>query len=195
TSFARPLPFRPVFDYSYDGVMRSFEASLKRLGLERIDILYVHDPDDAFEAVMSGAYPALEKLRAQGAVRAIGAAMNQWQMLARFARLCDFDCFLLAGRYTLLDQSALSEFLPLCLERNIQVVIGAPFNSGILATGATSGATFEYRSAQPEQLQRVRQIETVCNEFGVPLRAAALQFPIGHPAVCAVVPGCRSAQE
>jgi D-threo-aldose 1-dehydrogenase len=195
TNFVSPPPFRPVFDFSYDGVMRSFESSLERIGADRIDILYIHDPDDYFDQVLSGAYPALEQLRSSGAVRAIGAAMNQSEMLSRFANCCDFDCFLLASRYTLLDQRALSEFLPICLRRNIGVVIGGPFNSGILATGAIRGAKFEYRDASSEMLERVRQIETICEAYAVSLKAAALQFPVAHPAVCAVIPGCRSRHE
>jgi D-threo-aldose 1-dehydrogenase len=195
SNFARPLPFRPVFDFSYDAVMRSLECSLERLGLDRIDILHVHDPDDAFEQVMRETYPALEKLRSQGVVRAIGAAMNQWEMLARFARECDFDCFLLASRYTLIDQTALPEFLPLCLEKGIGVILGGPYNSGILASGATPGAKFEYKDAPAGVVNKVRQIESVCGRHGVPLRAAALQFPLAHPAVAAVIPGSRSAAE
>ncbi len=195
SNFARPPRFRPVFDFSYDGVMRSFESSLERLSVGRIDILYVHDPDDYFDEAMTGAYPALKQLRSSGAVRAIGAAMNQSEMLCRFARCCDFDCFLLASRYTLLDQSALAEFLPLCLEKSIAVVIGGPFNSGILATGAIQGAKYEYKDASTDVLERVRQIEAICTTYDVALKAAALQFPVAHPAVCAVIPGCRSPQE
>lgn len=195
SNFVRPLRFRPVFDFSYDGVMRSFESSLERLGIDRIDILYVHDPDDYFDEVMTGAYPALEQLRSSGAVTAIGVAMNQSEMLCRFVRSGDFDCFLLAGRYTLLDQSALAEFLPLCLGKSIGLVIGGPFNSGILATGAIQGAKYEYKDASTGVVERVRRIEAICTTYDVALKAAALQFPLAHPAVCAVIPGCRSPQQ
>jgi len=195
TFYSCPLRFRPTFNFTYDGVMRSLESSLRRLRIDRIDVLYIHDPDEYFEEVMTGAYPALEKLRAAGVVRAIGVAMNQWQMLLRFAELCDFDCFLLAGRYTLLDQSALAQFLPFCFQRQIGVVIGGPFNSGILATGPIEGAKFEYRDASLQELEKVRRIEAVCRSHEVPLKAAALQFPTGHPAVCAIIPGCRSVDE
>jgi D-threo-aldose 1-dehydrogenase len=195
SNFWSPPRLRPIFDFSYDGVMRSLESSLERLGVDRIDILYIHDPDDHLNEVLSGAYPALEQLRSNGVVRAIGAAMNQSEMLCRFADCCDFDCFLLASRYTLLDQSALAELLPICLRRNIGVVIGGPFNSGILATGAIEGAKFEYRDASSDKLETVRQIEAVCGAFEVSLKAAALQFPVAHPAVCTVIPGCRSPRE
>ena len=193
--FDRPAPFEPVFDFSYDGVMRSFEESLKRLGLERVDILYIHDPDDHFAEAMSGAYPALHKLRAEGVVSAIGAGMNQAGMEARFAREGDFDCFLLAGRYTLIDHSGLAELLPLAVEKHISIVIGGPYNSGILAGGALSGSKFNYQSAPPEVVERVRQVEAVAARHEVPLKAAALQFPLAHPAVASVIPGARSAAE
>jgi D-threo-aldose 1-dehydrogenase len=162
SNFARPLRYRPVFDFTWDGVMRSFESSLKRLNVDRIDIIYVHDPDDYFDDVAKGAYPALDSLRSQHVVGAIGAAMNHWELLLRFASLYDFDCFLLASRYTLLDQSALDEFLPVCVSKGIGVIVGAPFNSGILATGARPDAIFEYSQAQPEVIQKVRRIEDVC---------------------------------
>lgn len=193
--FTRPDPFEPVFDYSYDGVMRSVEESLKRTGLDRIDILYIHDPDDHYDEALRGACPALYKLRGEGTVSAIGAGMNQAAMLARFAREGDFDCFLLAGRYTLLDQSALEDLLPLCVHKAISVVIGGPFNSGILAGGAVSGAKFDYNDAPPEVQERVRRLNEVCNRHHVSMKAAALQFPLAHPAVASVIPGARSAQE
>ena len=188
-------PLRAVFDFSYDGVMRSYEESLRRLNLDRVDILHIHDPDDHWEEVMRGAYPALHKLREQGAIRAIGAGMNQPEMLTRFAREGDFDCFLLAGRYTLLDQSALHELFPLCVQKRIGIILGGPYNSGILATGAQPGATFSYQSAPAEILDRVRQIEEVCRAHGVPLKAAALQFPLAHKAVVSIIPGSRSEAE
>jgi len=193
--FDNPAPFEPVFDFSYDGVMRSFEESLKRLGLDRVDILYIHDPDDHYDEALLGAYPALVKLRDEGAVSAIGAGMNQAEMLARFAREGDFNCFLLAGRYTLIDHSGLAELLPLCEQKGISIVVGGPYNSGILAGGALSGSKFDYKPASPEILERVRKVEEIAARHGVPLKAAALQFPLAHPAVASVIPGARSTTE
>ena len=188
-------PVRAVFDYSYDGVMRSYEASLLRLKLDRIDILHIHDPDDHWDDVMRGAYPALHKLREQGAIRAISAGMNQPEMLTRFAREADFDCFLLASCYTLLVHSALKELFPVCRQKRIGVIIGAPYNSGILATGAQPGAKFSYKPAPPDIMERVRKIEETCSAYNVPLKAAALQFPLGHEAVTSIIPGSRSETE
>lgn len=188
-------PARAVFDYSYGGVMLSYEASLRRLNLDRVDILHIHDPDDHWEDVMRGAYPALHKLREQGAIRAISAGMNQPEMLARFAREADFDCFLLASCYTLLVHSALHELFPLCIQKRIGIIIGAPYNSGILATGSQPGAKFNYKPATPEIIKQVRKIEKVCASFEVPLKAAALQFPLAHPAVVSIIPGSRSEAE
>ena len=183
-------PVRPVFDYSYDGVLRSMEESLERLGLERLDIAFIHDPDDHWEAAIGGAYPALERLRADGVVRAIGAGMNQSAMLARFAREGDFDVFLLAGRYTLLDQSALTDLLPICEEKEISVVVGGVMNSGILAD-PRPGSHFDYAPAAIEVVERAGRLAAICARHGVPLRAAAVQFPLGHPAVVSVVAGVR----
>jgi D-threo-aldose 1-dehydrogenase len=185
----------PVFDFSRDGVLRSLEASLERLGLERVDIALIHDPDDHFEQAIGGAYAALAELRSQGVVKAIGAGMNQWQMPARLAREGDFDCFLLAGRYTLLDQSGLVELLPMCEEKGISIVIGGPYNSGILASDLSPGATFDYMAAPPLLLDKARRISAVCDRHGVPLKAAALQFGLAHPAVAATIPGARSVAE
>ncbi|HEX5484183.1 MAG TPA: aldo/keto reductase [Terriglobia bacterium] len=193
--FDNPLPFKPVFDFSYDAVMRSYEESLKRLNLDRIDILHIHDPDDYYEQAIKGAYPALAKLRSQGAIRAVGAGMNQAEMLARFAREGEFDCFLLAGRYTLIDHTGLKELLPLCVQKNISIIIGGPYNSGVLASGAKPGAKFNYADAPEEILQKVRKVEEVCQRNNVPMKAAALQFPLAHPAVVAVIPGARSVEE
>jgi len=193
--FDNPAPFRPVFDFSYDGVMRSFDSSLKRLNLERIDILHIHDPDNYYEPAIRQAYPALAKLRGQKLIRAVGAGMNQADMLVRFAREGDFDCFLLAGRYTLIDHSGLKELLPLCVEKRIGIIIGGPYNSGVLATGARPGAKFNYAEAPREVLEKVRKVEEVCARHAVPLRAAALQFPLAHPAVVSVIPGARSLAE
>ena len=197
----------PVFDYSRSGVLRSLEESLERMGLDSVDILYVHDPDegrsvfnvftgpDHYRQVIDEVLPTLAELRSQGVIRAVGVGMNGWQMLAQFARDGDFDCFLLAGRYTLLDQSALPELLPLCESKNISVVIGGPYNSGILASDLSPGATYFYDQAPPEVLEQARSIKTVCDRYGVPLKAAALQFCLAHPAVAAVIPGARSVGE
>jgi len=193
--FVNPLPFRLVNDYSYAGVMRSVEESLIRLNKERLDVLYIHDPDEHYADAMKGAYVALHRLRREGVVAAIGVGMNQAEMLVRFAQEGEFDCFLLAGRYTLIDHTGLNELLPLCVQKGISVVIGGPYNSGILATGAIRGAKFNYIDAPPDVLEKVRQIELVCARYSIPLRAVALQFVLGHPAVVAVIPGSRSADE
>ena len=187
-------PLNPVFDFSYEGVMRSVEESLARLGMDRIDVLLIHDPDNYFDQAMTGAYRALDRLRTERTITAVGAGMNQAEMLARFARQADFDVFLLAGRYTLLDQSGARELLPLCLERGIAVVAGGVFNSGILAD-PRPGAHYNYRVAPPELIERARQIATICERHGVELKAAAIQFPLRHPAVTAVLTGCRSVSE
>ena len=181
--------------YDYDTVMRVFEGSLKRLNLDHVDILLIHDPDNHFDQAMDGAYKALSELRSQGVISAIGAGMNQWEMEARLAREGDFDCFLLAGRYTLLDHSALAEFLPLCQEKNISVIIGGPYNSGILASDLTENATFNYLPASAQILEQARRCKAVCDRHGVPLKAAALQFVFGHSAVAAVIPGPQSVAE
>jgi D-threo-aldose 1-dehydrogenase len=197
------------FDYSRDAVLRSIEDSLKRLNTDRLDIALIHDPDDAksiqpdwvpgdrghFDEVMAGAYPALVELREQQVVKAIGLGMNQWQMLIDFAREGDFDAFLLAGRYTLLEQESLGELLPLCLEKGVRIIVGGPYNSGILATGVVEGAYYNYAPAPEALLERVRGIEAICARHEVPLQAAALQFPFGHLAVATVIPGARTVEE
>ena len=182
---------RPVFDYSYDGILRSVEESLRRTGLEHIDILWVHDPDFHWETAISGAIPALVDLRSEGVVGAIGVGMNQAGMLARFVREADIDAVMCAGRYTLLDQAALEELLPACVERGTVVVAAAVMNSGLLAD-PTPEARFDYAPAPPELLARALAIKDVCERNGVPLRAAALQFVFGHPQVVSVVAGVRS---
>jgi D-threo-aldose 1-dehydrogenase len=187
-------PERPVFDFSYDGVMRSIEESLVRLGLDRIDILYIHDPDRHYDQARDGAFAALDRLRRDGSVGAIGVGMNQHQMLARFARSAPFDCFLLAGRYSLLDQGALDDLLPLCVERNIAVVAGGVYNSGILAN-PRPGATYDYKAADAGQLERARKLQLTCAEHGIDLKAAAIQFVLAHPAVTSAVIGARVPQE
>jgi D-threo-aldose 1-dehydrogenase len=187
-------PLFPTFDFTYDGAMRSVETSLLRLGLHRIDALLIHDPDDYADEAMAGAYVALSKLRREGVVGAIGVGMNQGEMLARLAREGDFDCFLVAGRYTLLDQAALGELLPLCVERNISVIIGGVYNSGILAN-PEPGATFNYRPADAPWLAKAQRLKVVCERHGTPLMAAAIQFPLGHPAIATVLTGVRSPAE
>ena len=207
--FAKALPFRGVGDYSRDAILRSLEESLQRLHLDRVDLVLMHDPDEAislqpgrdpyavshFDDAMKNAYPILDDLRRQGVIRALGVGMNQWQMLADFAHAGDFDCFLLAGRYTLLEQEPLHTLFPLCAKKTVSVIIGGPYNSGILATGAIEGAYYNYQAAPPQVLDRVRQIEEVCGRHGIALPAAALQFPFGHPAVTAIIPGARSVTE
>ena len=187
-------PVNPVFDFSYDGVMRSVEESLQRLQLDRVDILYIHDPDAHHREALEGAYRALDRLRRAGAVGAIGVGMNAWEPLARFAQEADFDCFMEAGRYTLLDQGALPELLPLCQRRGISIVAAGVFNSGILADPRKK-ARFDYIPAPPELVSRALRLEAVCRRWNVPLKAAAVQFPLGHPAVATVVVGCRSAAD
>lgn len=195
-----------VYDYSYDGVMRSLEFSLERLGVDRVDILYAHDLDlqvtgsqdvldERLKQLMGGGYKALTQLRDEGVVGAIGAGLNMWEPSQWLAERGDFDIFLLAGRYTLLEQDALETFLPLCEERGIAIVIGGPYNSGILATGPKAGAFFNYEPAAPDILDRVRRIEAVCRNHGVRLVDAAFRFPLLHPAVVSVIPGGQSRSE
>ena len=195
------------YDYSYDGVMRSHEASLGRLGLDRVDILFVHDVDvmshgsrEASDARVRelfdrGGYRALDELRSAGIVRAIGAGVNEWEVCETLLGLGDFDGFLLAGRYTLLEQDALTSFLPLCERRNVGIILGGPFNSGILATGAVPGARYNYAEAPPDVMARVARIDAVCRSHGVRLIEAALQFVLLHPAVKTVIPGANSADQ
>ena len=204
--FEASLPFAEVYDYGYDGIMRSIEHSLHRLGTWRVDILLVHDLDvwthgseqarvERVEAFMAGGYRAMEKLRADGTVKAIGAGVNETAACQDLAECCDFDCFLLAGRYTLLEQAPLDSLLPLCERREVALLIGGAYNTGILATGAVEGAYFQYAPAPPEIMARVRRIEAVCARHGVRLPTAALQFPLGHPAVASVVVGMRAPAE
>lgn len=196
-----PLPFNQHYDYSYDAVMRSFEDSLQRLGLDRVDIVYVHDIGTATHGVEgnkplwkqleTGGYKALRELRDGGVIKAIGLGVNEWEVLMDAFVLGDWDVFLLAGRYTLLEQTSLDPFMTTCVKRGASVVVGGPFNSGILV----GGETFNYAKAPEAVVKRVKAIEAVCRDFGVPLPAAALQFPLTHPAVCNVLPGPRSPAE
>lgn len=205
-NFVKVAPFEPRFDYSYDGVMRSFEDSLQRLATHRVDILLIHDCDvwthgsqeayrARFKEVMDSGYKALAELRAAGVVKAIGVGVNEVEVCLDFSRAGDFDCFLLAGRYTLLEQGALDELLPWCTQSNVSLIIGGPYNSGILATGATPGATYNYQPAPPEVMDKVRRIEAVCARHGVALASAALQFPLGHKQVATMIPGARNPTE
>jgi D-threo-aldose 1-dehydrogenase len=200
-AFRHPMPFDPVYDYSYDGVMRSFEDSLQRLGLAWIDILYVHDigarqhGKDAHPGIMRtfqmGGYRALEELRSSGQIRAIGIGVNEVEVLLEAMEWGAWDAFLLAGRYTLLEQAPLDDLLPRCIRAGISIVIGAPLNTGILA-GRDS---WNYKPAPPGIVGRVNAIRTVCHSHRVPLIAAALQFPLAHPAVAAILPGPRNVEE
>lgn len=195
-----------VYDYTYDGVMRSLEFSLERLGVDRVDILYAHDLDvfnhksrevldTKLAELMSGGYKALVELRDQGVIKAFGAGVNEWQPCQWMAERGDFDLFLLAGRYTLLEQEAQDSFLPLCVERGIGIVIGGPYNSGILATGPRPGAFYNYDPAPQSIMERVGRIQAVCENHGVRLVDAAFQFPLRHPAVVSVIPGGQGVDE
>lgn len=192
--FAVPATHRRVWDFSADGVRRSLDASLERLGLDRVDVVYLHDPDDHAEQAFREGYPALEQLRSEGVVGAIGAGMNQAEMLTRFVRETDVDVVLCAGRYTLLDHRALAELLPDAQERGTSVVIGGAFNSGLLAD-PRPGATYNYAAAPTELLDRALRLKAVAERHGTTLRAAALTFPAAHPAVASVLVGARSADE
>ncbi|MCB1494518.1 MAG: aldo/keto reductase [Bauldia sp.] len=197
----QPLPFEPYFDYSYDGVMRSYEDSLQRLGLNRIDILYIHDIDTfthgaetqpkMHAAAMDGAAKALDELRSSGEIKAIGIGVNEARPIADALSHAQWDCFLLAGRYTLLEQEPLESMLPAVEKHGASIVVGGPFNSGILV----GRETWNYIKAPDDVMTRVKAIARVCDAHGVPLPAAALRFPLAHPAVASIIPGPRSAEE
>ncbi|WP_262298030.1 aldo/keto reductase [Microvirga sesbaniae] len=203
--FAGGVPHASIVDYSYDGTMRSFEQSLLRLGLDRIDILLLHDvdvwthgpemADQRFREAMEGSYKAVHELRSQGVVKAVGLGLNESDTTVRFVKAGDFDCVLLAGRYSLLHQDALDEFLPLAEQKGIGVILGGIYNSGILATGAKPGAHFNYVPAPPEVMDKVARIERVCEAHGVPIAVAALRFALGAPAVASVILGGASPEE
>jgi D-threo-aldose 1-dehydrogenase len=194
--FAVPAQSVRLRDYTRDGVLRSLESSLERFRLERIDVVFVHDADDHYGAALDGAFPALEDLRGQGVIRSYGAGMNQAEMLAEFVRHTDLDVVLLAGRYTLFEQGALDELLPLCERRGVSVVAGGVFNSGLLATARPSPrATYNYAPASAAVLARANRIADVCERHGVELPAAALQFVLGHPVIATACLGARSAAE
>jgi len=191
--FADVPPLRPRFDFSSDGVKRSLADSLDRLGLERVDVVHVHDPDDHAEDALTGAFPTLCAWRDEGVIGAVGAGMNQAELLARFVREADLDCVLLAGRYSLLSLTGLDGLLPLCAERGVAVIVGGVFNSGVLAD-PTSG-TYDYATANADVVERARRLEETCRAFDVPLKAAAMRFPFGHPAVTSVIVGARKGDE
>jgi D-threo-aldose 1-dehydrogenase len=199
-------PFEVQFDYSYDGILRAYEDSLQRLGLARIDLAIVHDLDLGYHApqarwdalmaqLITGGWRALTELRCAGLIKGIGVGINPRGMIPRFLELFDPDFFLLAGRYTLMEQETLVDELPACVERGVGIVIGAVFGSGLLATGATPGARYNYRAPTPVEIDQVTRIKTICDRYGVPLAAAALQFPLAHPAVASVIPGPASPAE
>ncbi|HMN86635.1 MAG TPA: aldo/keto reductase [Bauldia sp.] len=200
-SWTRPLPFEPWFDYSYDGAMRSYEDSLQRLGVDRIDILFIHDVDDfthgrevqprMHRAAMEGAYKALDELRRNGDIKAIGLGVNEAKPIADALEHGQFDCFLLAGRYTLLEQDPLEDLFPALEKHGATVIVGGPFNSGILV----GRETFNYGRVPEDVVARVKAIARVCDAHSVPLAVAALQFPLGSPQVTSIIPGPRSAAE
>ncbi|MGE0716640.1 MAG: aldo/keto reductase [Alphaproteobacteria bacterium] len=194
------LPFKPTFDYGREGTLRSLEQSLLRLGLNRIDIVLIHDvdvwthgtqeaADQRFRETMAGCFPALAELRAAGVIKAIGVGLNESDMSLRFVREADLDCVMLAGRYTLLEQGALDDLLPECERKGVSILLAGPLNSGILATGAVPGATYNYQPAPPPIMERVGRLEAACRRHGVELATAALQFPLAHPCVKSIVAG------
>ncbi|MCO1579070.1 aldo/keto reductase [Crossiella sp. SN42] len=194
--FAVPATHRRVWDFSADGVRRSLESSLDRLGLDRVDVVLLHDPDNHWAEAAGKGFPALAELRDQGVVGAIGVGMNQWQLPARFIRETDIDVVMLAGRYTLLEQPAAAEFLPLCLERNVSVLAAGVFNSGLLSRHEIPvNAKYNYAEAPPELVDRARAVAAVCERHGVTLPQAAIQFAFGHPAVASVVIGARTGEQ
>jgi len=186
------------FDLTRDGIMRALEEGLERSGLDHADILYLHDPDveDMEDEAIATAFPTMIELREQGVVKAIGCGMNQWQMPGRFIERFDLDIILLAGRYTLLDHDAYPEFLPLCVEKNVKIATGGPYNSGILAAQDLDGPlAFNYEQAAPQWIDKARALKRVCDAHGVDMRAAALQFPLAHPAVASVIPGAATPEQ
>jgi D-threo-aldose 1-dehydrogenase len=194
--FDVPADFVRVRDYSRDGIRRSLESSLERLSLDRVDIAFVHDPDDYYAEALDHAFPALEELRTEGMITSYGAGMNQSAMLTRFVERTDLDVVMLAGRYTLLEQGALDDLLPACLERNVSIVAAGVFNSGILATDVPQRmATYNYEPVSDDVFASASRLATVCNRYGTPLSAVAAQFPLGHPAIRTVCLGAYSAAQ
>jgi D-threo-aldose 1-dehydrogenase len=199
-------PFEVHFDYSYGGILRAYEDSLQRLGIARVDLAIVHDLDLGYHApqarwdalmaqLITGGWRALVELRSAGVIGGIGVGINPRGMIPKFLELFDVDFFLLAGRYTLMEHETLSDELPACLERGVGIVIGTVFGSGLLATGPTPEARYNYREPTPAEIDRVTRIKAVCDRYGVPLAAAALQFPLAHPAVASVIPGPSSREQ
>ena len=203
--FPSPLPFYVEFDYSYDATLRSFEDSLQRLGLDRIDIVLIHDigvdthgPEvqpRMFREAMEGAVPALERLRDEGVIGAYGAGVNEWQVCLEAMKHGRFDCFLLAGRYTLIEQTAAQSFFPECVRRNVSIIAGGAFNSGLLADPYKKNITYNYTAAAKPLIEKARRIADVCARHDVPIQAAALNYVARHPAVATVAVGSRSASQ
>ena len=200
--FINKLPFHLKFDYSYDAIMRGFEDSLQRLGLNRIDIILVHDLDsiihqpnifkEYFKTYVESGYKALDKLRSEGSIRAIGLGVKQWQVCFEAMKHGDYECFMLQGNYTIMEQPAFEIFLPLCLKKKVSILLAGPYASGILATGPVKGAYFHHKEAPPEILKRVKFIQDICKAHATPLQAVAIQFPLKHPAIASVVIGSKS---
>ncbi len=202
SKFIKPLPFHLRYDYSYDGIMRGFEDSLQRLGLNRIDIILVHDLDpiihdekkfpEHFKTYIDSGYSALEKLRSEGVIKAIGLGVKKWEVCEKALKYGDYECFMLQGNYTLLEQPAHAFLTHTCLAKRISVLLAGPYASGILATGAKKGAYFHHQAADEVILQKVKKIQTICDSFQIPMQAAAMQFPLLHPAIVSVVVGTSS---
>ncbi|WP_370931454.1 aldo/keto reductase [Bartonella sp. DGB1] len=205
--FMSPMPFEPIYDYSYDAIMKSWEESIQRLGLDKIDILYIHDigklthadkADYYFEQLTKGrGFAALEELRQQKLISAFGIGVNEWEIAADVVKHADIDLILLAGRYSLLEQESLKEFFPLCVANNVSVVVGGPYNSGILAVGTKSNGVlyYNYQPAPEHIVKKVKLIEALCEKYNVTLGAAALQFPLANETVVSVIPGMRSEKQ
>ena len=199
-----PNSFKVIYDYNYDGARRSLEASLERLGLDRVDILFCHDIDvwthgdkqsEIFKKAIKGILPALVELRREGVIKAFGLGVNEADVCEQIMDLFEVDCFLLAGRFTLLEQEPLDSLLPKCLERNVSIIIGGPYNSGLLATNVRSEATYDYKPVDEERWKRSQKIRNICEDHGVDIRAGALQYPLRHPTVASVIPGSESLQQ
>ena len=199
-----PLPFEPVFDYSAAALRRSVEDSLQRLGVFHIDIALIHDIGQythgdqhaaLWRQLVDGGFREMETMRREGLIGAIGLGVNEWPVIMDAMQHIDLDCSLLAGRYTLLEQASLSPFLEECVKRRVGIIVGGPFNSGVLVSGPVAGALYNYAAADDQVLARAGRLQQVCKAFGVPLAAAALQFPFAHPAVVACIPGARDAAE
>lgn len=204
TTFVDQAPLHLRYDYSYDGIKRVLEDSLQRLGLNHIDILLVHDLDriihkqktfaEHFRTYLESGYKALDELRSHGIIKAIGFGVKEWQVCAEALKYGDYECFMLERNYTLLEQPAFDTFLPLCIKKQISILLAGPFASGVLASGPIKEAYFHHKKADQKTLDRVKQIQKICHEYSVPVQAAAIQFPLRHPAIASVVVGTRSAQ-